>query len=253
MHELSIKYDPAKFKDDELWHAFYELLGFLRHSGQLVGRNMQPYEKNGQMLATIYTATEDALDAKYHNKYVVQGIAKLEEMCDNKLIIKHVGFGEDEKNKICTCTEHQHFLLYYYQEYSPVVCGTCEKAVPLFKMPHLHDFGFWNVTNWISAYKGCVLIDLNCGAGEKWAIKQQCDYNSGLSKQGRAVAQKITEATGVKTYYFLSNFSKGSKKKDKIRPCPSCGEAWRLEKEIHRYVRFKCDTCLLMSAESTSS
>jgi predicted nucleic acid-binding Zn ribbon protein len=166
MHTISIKH-AADIDQNELWHAFYGLLGFMRHSGQLIGRYMEPYAKDGLISATFPTATEDALDAKYHNKYVIDGIEKLEELCGEKLEIKWVGYGEDQEKSICDCTKHKYFLLYYYGEYSPVVCGSCEKQVPLFKMPKLHDFGYWNVTCWQSAYCGCVLIDLNCGTGER--------------------------------------------------------------------------------------
>jgi predicted nucleic acid-binding Zn ribbon protein len=250
MHTISIKY-ADDIDQNELWHAFNGLLGFLRHNGQLIGRYMQPFAKDGRISATFPTATEDALDKQHHNKYVVDGIGKLEELCGQKLEIEWVGYGEDQEKSICDCTKHKHFLLYYYGEYSPIVCGSCEKQLPLFKMPKLYDnTEYWNLTNWQSAYQGCVLIDLNCGTGERWAIRQQCDYNSGLSKQGREVAAKITEITGVKTYYFLSNFSKRSRKKDIERPCPSCGGEWHLEKSIHGYVHHKCDKCLLMSAYS---
>ncbi len=249
MHTISIKYH-SKIDQNELWHAFYDFLGYLRHNGQLIGRYMHPYAKDGSISATFPTATEDALDEKYHNKYVIDGIRKLENLCGQKLKIEWVGSGEDQETSICNCTKHKYFLLYYYKDYSPILCGSCEKQVPLFQMPKLHDFGYWNLTNWLNAYEGCVLIDLNCGTGERWAIKQQCDFDSGLSVQGRAVAAKITEATGVKTYYFLSNFSKRSKTKDRNRPCPSCGGDWHLAEEIHGYVRHKCDKCLLMSAYS---
>jgi predicted nucleic acid-binding Zn ribbon protein len=253
MHELSIKLKADIEDENELWHAFWSLLGFLRHSGQLIGRNMHPYRKNNEMFATIFTATEAALEEKYHNKYVLESIRSLEEICGNPLIIRHVGFSEGEQKQVCSCTKHEHFLLYYYGDFSPVICGSCEKGVPLFLLPDLYDFGFYPLTSWQSAYQGCVLLDLNCGTGEKWAMKQQCDPRSGLSKQGREVAAKIMAETGVKTYYFLSNFSKRSKIKDRTRPCPSCGGAWHLEKEIHGYVRHKCDTCLLMSAYSNSN
>ena len=33
MHEISIKY-PATIDEDELCDSFYQLLGFLRHSGR---------------------------------------------------------------------------------------------------------------------------------------------------------------------------------------------------------------------------
>jgi predicted nucleic acid-binding Zn ribbon protein len=75
-------------------------------------------------------------------------------------------------------------------------------------------------------------------------------FDSGLSKQGRKVAAKISEVSGIKTYYFLSNVAKQKKEIDINRPCPSCGGAWHLEKEKFGYFRYQCDICLLMSAYS---
>jgi predicted nucleic acid-binding Zn ribbon protein len=247
MHTISIKYNKA-VDENELWHAFNQLLGSLRHNGQLIGREMQPYKNKNRMYATIFTAAENTLDKKYHNKYVNDGIAALEKLCGYPLEIKYAGSTEDEENSICTCKKHQHFLLRYFNQFSPLLCGTCNKAVPLYKLPKLHDFGYWNITGWQSNYMACVILDVNCTVGEKWAIKQQCDYNSALSKQGRQVAKDITAATGTKTYYYLSNFSRRSKVKDIARPCPGCGGSWRLQKKIHDYVWFKCANCLLMSS-----
>jgi predicted nucleic acid-binding Zn ribbon protein len=249
MHSISIKYEK-NIDENELWHAFYGLLSALRHNGQLIERNMQPYAKDGRISAVFPTATEDALTPQYHNKYVSEGIEKLEILCGHKLEIEWVGYGEDQENSICHCSEPALFLMRYNDEFSSISCGSCEKEVPLFKLPKLTDYGYYTLTSWQNAYKACVLLDWNCGTGEKWAIKQQSDPHSGLSKQGREVANKIMEVTGVKTYYFLSNYSKQSKAKDISRPCPSCGGAWHLGEEILQYVHHKCDTCLLMSAYS---
>lgn len=247
MHELSIKYKDG-IDENELWHAFYAVLGSMRQNGQLHGREMHAYTHAGNMTAVIATITEDGLNPKYHNKYVIEGIEKLEEICGNPLTIKFLGFRESEETAVCNCTEHAYFVLYYYRDYPPLICGSCNKAYPLFRLPKLEDFSYWRALSWMSAYQACVLLDLNCGTGEKWAMKQQCDPNSGLSVQGRKVTAKIMEETGVKTYYFLSNFSKKSRAKDIARPCPSCGGEWHLESEIHGYFRYKCDNCLLMSA-----
>ncbi len=247
MHELSIKY-KAEVDENELFHAFWSVLGAMRQNGQLNGRDMSPFKQDGVMKAVVNTITEDGLNVKYRNKYVKESIGELEKMCDNSLKIKFLGFREGEETAICNCTEHAYFVLNYFKDYSPIICGSCDKAYPIFRLPKLEDFSYWRLLSWTSAYQACLLLDLNCGTGEKWAMKQQSDPNSGLSKQGRAVTAKITAETGVKTYYYLPNFSKTSKAKDSTRLCPSCGGEWHLYKEIHGYVRYKCDKCLLMSS-----
>jgi predicted nucleic acid-binding Zn ribbon protein len=246
MHTLSIKY-KKNINENELWHAFNQLLGSLRHNGQLIGREMIPYKDEGQICATIFTAAENALNKKCYNKYVKDGISLIERLSGKKIEIKYVGTTDDEIHSICKCKKYSYFVLRYYNQLSPILCGNCNKAIPLYKMPKLHDFGYWNVTSWQSNYMACVVLDVNCTVGEKWAIKQQCNAHSELSKQGRAVANSIKISTGVKTYYYLSNFSKKSKEKDMARPCPGCGGKWRLKAEIHDYVWFKCNKCLLMS------
>jgi predicted nucleic acid-binding Zn ribbon protein len=251
MHHISIKFKPET-DQNALFHTFWSLLGFLRHNGQLLGRHLEPYVKDGQISATFLTVTAEALDEKYHNVYVRSGIEKLEALCGNSLIIKHVGYGENEQTAVCNCSTHPYFLMMYHREYAPIVCGNCNKIVPLHTLPKLQDFGYWTLTNWQSAYMACVMLDLNCGTGEKWAIRQQCQHDSGLAKQGIEVARRIAETTGVKTYYYLANYAKRSKVKDRARPCPSCGGAWHLATEIHGYVRHKCDKCLLMSSYSNN-
>jgi predicted nucleic acid-binding Zn ribbon protein len=249
MHTISIKYNK-KIDENELWHAFNQLLGSLRHNGQLIGREMRPYKSGSRIHAAIFTATEDALNRKYYNKYVKNDIALLEKLCGNKIEIKYLGITEEELDSICKCKKHPYFVLRYYNQFSPILCGGCSKAVPLYQIPKLYDFGYWNITGWQSNYMACVVLDVNCTVGEKWAIKQQCNVDSELSRQGRIVAKSIYKAMKIKTYYYLSNFSNRSKAKDIVRPCPGCGGKWLLKQEIHGYIWFKCNKCLLMSGKA---
>jgi predicted nucleic acid-binding Zn ribbon protein len=252
MHSITIKY-KKRANTTEILDCFWNLLSYLRHSGQLVGRDMNPYHYNGKISATIVTATEDALDEKYQNGYVKKAIKDLEEKSGNALEIKFVGYSEGQENAICNCKKYKYFLLRYFHELSPIQCGTCFKAVPLFKIEKLRDDGYEPITSWMSNMLACVLLDVNCTVGEKWAIKQQSNPNTELGRLGLSVTKLITEKTGITCYYYLHNYAKRSKAKDDARPCPSCGGEWLLKKEIHQYVWFKCDKCLLMSGKTTNS
>jgi predicted nucleic acid-binding Zn ribbon protein len=250
MHSISIKY-KKELDENELWHNFYGVIGSLKESGQINGREHHPYIKDDRISVSLWTFTEEALDEKHHTNYVKSAIEKLEAFCGNKLEIRYEGRGEEETESICTCTKHDYYLLYYYGDFSPIRCGSCEKFVPLFKIAKLHDDRVWDILGWVNTYKACVQLDLNCGTGEKWAIRQQSDFDSGLSKQGRKIATKLTAVSGVKTYYFLLNVAKTAKENDINRPCPSCGGAWHLENEKFGYLRHQCHQCLLMSSYSS--
>ena len=249
MHTITIKYKKGT-DENELWHKFNSVIGTLRESGQINGREHNPYLKANTITSTLWTFTAEALEQKYWNHYVRTAVAALEILCGSKIKIEHIGHVEDELQSICNCKKYKYFVLYYYGDFSPIRCGTCEKFVPLFKIPKLHDDRIWDINGWVSSYKACVTLDINCGTGEKWAIKQQCEFDSGLSKQGREIAAKITTTSGIKCYYFLSNYTKRSKIKNADRPCPSCGGEWHLKKELFGYFKHKCDKCLLMSAYS---
>jgi predicted nucleic acid-binding Zn ribbon protein len=250
MHSISIKFKKST-DEGELWQKFYHVAGAIRENGQTNGRDINAYINGNRISLELWTFTEEAMDEKYFSKYVKDTISVLEEFCGFKLEIKYLGYIEDEPQSICTCKKHKYYLLYYYGDYSPIRCGTCQKFVPLFKLPKLHDNRVWDILSWVNVYKAIKILDLNSGTGEKWAIKQLCNYDSGLSLQGRNVAAKITEVSGVPTYYFIENFKKIPKLKDIARPCPSCGGEWHLTKEIFGYIRYKCDNCLLMSSYSS--
>lgn len=252
MHTLSIKFKKTT-DENALWHSFWGILSSMRQNGQLVGRAMNPYNHNGRMMATIVTATEDALDEKYHNSYVKKDIAETEKLSGNKLEIKFIGIGECQEKEICTCKKSKHYLLREYNVYSPIQCGTCFKSIPLYKLPKIKDDSYEPITSYLSNAYACFLLDIGCAVGEEWAIKQRSNPDTELGKQGIAVAKLITEKTGVKCYYYLHNYAKRSLAKDNARPCPKCGGAWALKKEMHHWVWFKCDTCMLMSGKTTNS
>jgi predicted nucleic acid-binding Zn ribbon protein len=245
MHNILIENKNKAVKND-LWHQFYLLLGGLRHNGQILRHDLHPYLKDDFMAATVYTVTTEALAAKYFDQNVQDCITKLEELCGAKLAITYLGSSEDEATALCTCEQHPYYVLYGICQFYPILCGSCGLEVLLFQLAQLRNTNFWLLATWEKNYRACVTLDICSTVGERWAIKQQSDYNSALSHQGREVATKITELTGVNTYYFLTNFTNRSPKKDRLRPCPSCGGEWHIPERI-RYFRYQCDRCLLIS------
>jgi predicted nucleic acid-binding Zn ribbon protein len=165
MHSISIKFKD-NIIESELWQAFYGLLGNLRENGLLLGRDTQAYIKDNHISATIHTFTVEGLAPQYFNDYVKKSIEKLEKLCDNSLIINYLGCGEDEATVACTCTQHDHYVI-YRTDYSPIKCGSCSKAVPIFKLPKLEDQRYWNLMGWSEYARACMVLDLSCAVGEK--------------------------------------------------------------------------------------
>jgi predicted nucleic acid-binding Zn ribbon protein len=246
MHSLSIEYDQS-IPRDAIWHCFNSLLGSLRQNGQLIGRDMHPFAHGGRMSATIFTFTERALDVRYHNDYVRGDILALEALCRNPLEVRYLGASESEV--ACECGTRPYFIMTGFHAFSPIVCGSCGHEVPLFELPKLHDHGYWTLLGWDNNYRACVILDVNCAVGEQWAIKQQCNHDSALSKQGRGVAARLAELAKTPVYYYLPTFIRRTGPKGSLRQCPSCQGAWHLTTEIHGRIRNKCDTCYLVASD----
>jgi predicted nucleic acid-binding Zn ribbon protein len=123
-------------------------------------------------------------------------------------------------------------------------------VVPLYKLEHFTQSEKCDILRWEKNYKACDDLQLGCEVGERWATKQMSDHKSQLSKQGIAVCNKISELTGVPTYYYLFNYKQISAQKDKSRKCPSCNGKWLLKEPLLNFYNFKCDKCRLVSTFS---
>jgi predicted nucleic acid-binding Zn ribbon protein len=79
------------------------------------------------------------------------------------------------------------------------------------------------------------------------AEREMGDVNGALSRQGRAICEKITQKTGSPTYYFIYKYRVVNRATEKKRKCPGCGGKWLLKEMMHDKFDFRCDTCFLVS------
>ena len=68
-----------------------------------------------------------------------------------------------------------------------------------------------------------------------------------LSQTGVGIATRITELTGIPTYYYLYRYGGRSLKSERERKCPGCDGEWLLVEALHEQFDFKCDHCRLVS------
>jgi predicted nucleic acid-binding Zn ribbon protein len=260
MHKISIVCLPeienrqdGRDIRNELFHGIEELLSYYYQNGQ-IAQGYCPYFSDfdrdttgaGEIACTVMTPAPDALNDRYSNRYTRQGIAKLEQLCASKLAIEYLGAVEDPA--YCNCPQSASYILMaYYRSVSPIACGSCGCIKPLYLLPKVHDDGYWTIRGWEKIYQACMILDIQCGTGERWAIGQQCHHDSALSRQGRDLCRQIAELSGIPTYYFLPNYRKISAHRDRARLCPQCGGDWLLtQRELPR-LDFRCDRCGLVS------
>lgn len=239
---------------DELVDEFNLLMSFYRGNGQTQGKIESQYIENNKIVCLPFTLEKNSLDKKINNIYVNKQIEKIEKLCNSKLTIKTVGKSYANYKTSCKCKKSDFYILItnYVTIESPLTCGTCNKSVPLYKLPIYYDYGYMPILSWETNYISCDSLQMNCEVGVRWALNQMQEIDSQLSRQGLEICRKIEELTSIPTYYYLHNYKK-FKGDQLIKPCPICSKKWYLKKQLHNFYDYKCDNCKLVSTISPNS
>jgi predicted nucleic acid-binding Zn ribbon protein len=253
IQEISIEINTNIDRND-LVDEFDWLLGFYRHSGQTQGRIESQYINENKIVCLPYTLEKNSLSEKYNNFYVNSQIKKIEALSNSSMRFKTVGKSCENYESPCICNAPKFYILItnYISISSPLTCGTCNKPVPLYRLPHYHDHGYMPILSWETNYISCDSLQMNCEVGERWALNQMQNVDSQLSKQGFGICNRIEELTNIPTYYCLYNYRR-IKSDESLKPCPICNKGWYLKKPIHNYYDFKCDRCKIVSTKSSNT
>ena len=239
---------------DELVYEFDLLMNFYRGSGQTQGKIQCQYINENKIVCLPYTLEKDSLSEKYNNFYVNSQIKKIEALCNSLILFKTVGKSRESYESPCMCKVPEFYILItnYVSISSPLTCGSCNKSVPLYRLPHYYDHGYMPILSWETNYISCDSLQMNCEIGERWSLNQIQNVKSQLSKQGLKICKRIEELTNISTYYYLHNY-KRVKGDESLKPCPVCDKKWYLKKQIHDFYDFKCDNCKIISTKSPNA
>ena len=145
----------------------------------------------------------------------------------------------------CLCTSPSCYILYtmYLSLESPVRCGDCFGPVPLYRLPvtdpdNSESLG---LLHWASNWQACDSLQMQCTTLERAATREIRQHDGSLGRSGKAQAEHLSARMGKPFYLYL--YPPHPRKK---RPCPSCGGAWDLSEDWHRFA-FRCNTCHLVS------
>lgn len=82
---------------------------------------------------------------------------------------------------------------------------------------------------------------------KKTAENSLQQYHSALNQQGRQLAGNLSRGNGLPVYYALYSGSSKNCAAEATKPCPGCGDNWRLAQPLLAIFDFKCDNCRLLS------
>jgi len=226
--------------------AALNLLYSWRSNGQIASKSWQISVKVETLIAHFSAPEEISLSSEIDNEYVTKHKAALEAMGIYPDIVA-IGLDPASGN-VCSCSEPKSYILFttFLSAESPLHCGICFNLVPLYRIPKTHVGEYWDIRNWESNYKACDQLQMGSFA-ERYGERQLYNADSGLSREGRGVAARIEEVSGLPTFYYLHHANGRSLAREKKRLCPECSAKWYLEEEWHGFFAFKCEDCRLLS------
>lgn len=229
------------------------LLSALRMNGQICGREWPIYQDQRSLVATVMTPEQGSLFERFNNPYVRTALGKLK---DQRISVEIFYRGPDAYgNEICTCNTPSNYVLFthYLSLESPISCLDCFGTVPLYRLPAGPEGEYYRLICWQSDYQACDSLQMNCATLERSTTAQISLIDSNLNKTGIALCREMSESTGKPFFYYLYRGTGTRLGKEKLRPCPGCGENWLLVEPLHSMFDFKCDQCRLLSNISWSA
>ncbi|HEV7282663.1 MAG TPA: DUF2310 family Zn-ribbon-containing protein [Pirellulaceae bacterium] len=229
---------------DAVGDAANDLTACWYKNGQVVDQRIDVY-RGMRLDVFVRIAERTSLDHANDNVYAAECRSRIHPIVPEVEILG----SEFDPSPICHCSSNSALTLFthYLSTSPPVSCLDCFGAVPLYRLPHAKDQEHLTLLQWAADYRACDTLQMHCTTGERFAERQLYDASGSLPRNGRNLAADLERLSGIPTYYYLHKMRTRSRESDLTRPCPGCGEAWRLESPLHIF-DFRCDSCRLLSA-----
>ncbi|MGM9511248.1 DUF2310 family Zn-ribbon-containing protein [Larkinella sp. GY13] len=253
MYSVDIVLDMSKTGFDESAYNRSLFLEGLYDSRQICTNSYQFIRNGNQIRIPVTCPEKDSLDDRNATDYAKKWRSALESQLGAS--IEYVHTGVEAAYEGYEVPENSSFYILYYRGFSPLVCGDTHQEIPLYRIPYTYTAlkNYKDISGWQWEYETFYDLWYSIDGYEKRARKEMEDVNSNLSKRGREICQRIEEATGVPTFYYLLNYRDWGRKKDLARKCPITGKDWLIEgSTFNDFIGFKCDESRLVSGLSSS-
>jgi len=256
VHEIRIGVNVPKGQEKaaEFRNLLEKQLGIwaslVEQNGQILEGRSLCFWREDELILTAGTLEENSFDLRYETELLRTEREKLEALAAASLEISCVGWNS-EAQCVCDCAESAGFILWthFIDAGSPIACASCGQNVPLYRLPESVRYPLWN---WASAYRKCDWLNMDCGFGERWASRQMRDADSGLMREGRALASMLESACGIPVWVYLYNDR--TVRRFRAR-CPVCGQDLRRSEDFPQFggiqnaedvlMAFLCPECRL--------
>ncbi|GAA3536265.1 Zn-ribbon-containing protein [Zobellella aerophila] len=239
-------YQDIQLADAE--QAVRRLLDALRYNGQILGREFPTSIHQGWLTSRVVCPERDSLHPRHHSRQVELAIEQLQQvgLLAPKLQVRGQDLNSDTTDD-CTSPGWQLLYTTYLHTCSPLRCGKHFSPIPLYKIPAVANGDHKQVLKWQEDWEACDQLQMNGSVMEHAALAELGEPGSRLARRGRDLAKRIEYLTRVPTFYYLYRVGGESLEKEQQRPCPGCGNDWRLSEPLHDIFDFYCEPCRLVS------
>lgn len=225
--------DPA-YCEGLIWESF----SILRKTGQVYDNFQVIAEKDGFAVYIIMPGA-DSLDYKYCSPETLESVKKLAAIFFLEIESLGTVVGCEDA---CTCESSLCYILAtdVAMLESPVLCGNCEKPVPLCKLPGILDKeGQSQFLNWQDQYRALLQLDV-ANYAPAYTEKELRDPASRINKMGKKLCQALSNAKKLPVFYRLE------RQRGTMEVCPGCGRNWAETHDLGITTRFNlCAYCYL--------
>jgi predicted nucleic acid-binding Zn ribbon protein len=227
-----------------------DLLSCWYKNGQVTDTGWLVANRGERLDAIVRIPEASSLDRAHNNIYGERALSKLLPVVP---VVEILG-PEPDSAPTCTCSARSALVLFttYLSTCPPVRCLDCFGAVPLYRLPHVHDHEHLVILQWAADYRACDTLQMHCTTGERFGEYQLSDPSGSLSQNGRRLAAELERLSGTPVYYYLHKMRSRGRVSELRRACPACNSPWRLERPVHAF-EFRCDPCRLLSAVASDA
>lgn len=217
-------------------------------NGQILGSEHVVASVPGGFRVFVRTPAKDALAKRHHSDFALQALRHTTSKSMAKMKARRIG-RVPYSDRECPGHPQAGLILFadVYSVESPVRCAECFGPVPLYTMPPGKNGDRQEITWWASGYRNCHGLLSREGTAGAFARNELESPESGLSRSGLEICDRIGSATGRRTWYYLERAHSLDAAAERERRCPRCGGEWLLTEQWHDRFDFRCERCALLS------
>lgn len=246
MFTFEYSFYPKCFTQSELdtyENSMQWFLSALVKNGQSLFSFQNTVKLQTHYACRIVVPEMDSLEKKYWNVYCKKFYQEVIEMSAKEPTLQYIGENYDVQD-CCTCQSPSYYILHIeYASYTtPILCGDCFQAVPLYKLPKTYENEeYYDLLAWQRVYEACD-GQFTEGIGERFGYRMMHNPKSALSQEGIRICRFLEERMKVPFYYFLFQYYRKNKP-----VCPLCGKDWKHQEHDKVQYDYVCHTCRLVS------